>query len=172
MNLNVNNRLWIISDTHFGHKNIISYGGRPKEHETIMLSEWTRLVQPHDQILHMGDVCFANAGKWQILIRNLPGEKFLIKGNHDHQKNSFYENCGFTIIDEFIVDDHSFTHRPATPLYPGPRGFWHTNIHGHIHNNPFSEQHDGITHRGKKYINMCVEMTDLKPVQLGGVWKR
>lgn len=169
--LRVNNKLWLISDTHFGHKNIIQYGGRPDSHEVIMISEWIRLVRPEDQILHLGDVVFANAKRWQIVINHLPGEKFLIKGNHDHETNRFYENCGFKIIDEFIDSDYAFTHRPVTDMFPAPRGFWHTNIHGHVHNNPPRAAHDGELHPYKDYINLSVEATELRPVQLETIWK-
>lgn len=168
--LKVNNGLWVISDTHFGHKNIGKYGGRPDDHETKMLYEWTKLVRPQDQILHLGDVVFANYPKWKVLIRHLPGEKFLIKGNHDKQMDPYYVDCGFTIVSPFVHKNHAFTHQPASTMFPPPIGNWITNIHGHIHNNGYHEDLEGELFPSKNYINMCVEMTDLKPVQLGQIW--
>jgi len=54
--LKITNKTWLISDTHFGHKNIVQYQQRPESHEVIMLSEWIDAVGEHDDILHLGDV--------------------------------------------------------------------------------------------------------------------
>src|SRR6266487_4695306 len=102
--LKVQNRLWLIADTHFGHKNIIKFQQRPESHDVMMLGEWIRLVPEEAQILHLGDVFLGKQGnpaRWALVCGRLPGVKFLIKGNHDKQKDSVYESAGFTIIDPF-----------------------------------------------------------------------
>lgn len=176
MSLRVNNALWIISDTHFGHDNIIRYCQRPKNHEVIMLSNWIERVPENHQILHMGDVFMGrdgNANRWALVVSRLPGEKFLMMGNHDRAKTSTYERAGFTIVEPFVVNGYAFTHRPITPSWPAEWGVdeWHTNIHGHIHNNPWLPQFEGTPLEGRRYINLSVEATDLAPVQLGNVWE-
>lgn len=194
--LRINNKLFILSDTHFGHDNIIKYQQRPKNHEIIMLSEWVRAVTDDDQILHMGDVFLGRGGnpkRWSDVLARMPGEKFLIKGNHDEIDNELYLKAGFTIVPEFIDRGVAFTHRPITNKFPvgsnvvpdkemtGPRidalrakqdeiG-WHTNIHGHIHANPH-HQEDGSYDPTKTYINVCVEVMDYKPIHLGNLMPR
>ncbi len=195
--LKVANKLWLISDTHFGHRNIIKFQQRPESHE-IMLSEWIKAVGPDDQILHLGDVWMkASTWRWVAIISNLPGRKYLILGNHDKDKLQAYEDAGFTIVDPFIHRGVAFSHRPVTneyPLWAGEGGRlqgvgraqslmrgagieppagrgWHTNIHGHIHGNVLGAiaEHDGSPLPAKKYVNVSVEATGLKPVRLGTV---
>lgn len=181
--LRVNNKLWLISDTHFGHRNIVRFQQRPETHEFIMLSEWIKRVQDDDQILHLGDVWMrASNWRWAAIISRLPGEKFLIKGNHDHQaSNAWYERAGFQIVEPFVHKEVAFTHCPISrqlieynPVYV-PQAvldgqYWHTNIHGHTHGNVFTPEHDGDVYADKRYVNVCVEHTELAPVQLGNVW--
>jgi calcineurin-like phosphoesterase family protein len=184
----------LISDTHFGHRNIVKFQQRPETHEIIMLSEWIKRVQDGDQILHLGDVWMrASAWRWATIISRLPGEKFLILGNHDNATRAWYEKAGFTIIEPFIQDGIAFTHRPISPEFPlwagegvlqgaarkefllagvetrDPGEGWHTNIHGHTHTNVVVPEHDGTLLAGKSYVNVCVEHTDLAPIQLGAV---
>lgn len=172
--LRVNNKLWCISDTHFGHKNIVKYCQRPESHEVMMLSHWIELVGEHDQLLHFGDVFLGKQGspkRWARVISRLPGEKFLMWGNHDHESLRTYEElAGFTIVPEFIHNGVFFSHRPASVEYPPPHDDWHTNIHGHVHNNEYNQKHDGTYFEGKNYINISIEVMDFKPRQLGGIW--
>lgn len=140
-----------------------------------MLSEWIWRVRDEDQILHMGDVFLGKQGnpaRWAAILSRMPGEKFLILGNHDKQKPALYEQAGFTIVEPFVVNGFAFTHRPISADYPHENlRNWHTNIHGHTHSNMFNPDHDGLTFPDKRYINVCVEHTKLAPVQLGQIWK-
>lgn len=170
--IRVRNALWIIADTHFGHRNIVSYQQRPESHEVIMLSEWIKRVGEHDQILHLGDCFLGPRGaqaRWAAIISRLPGEKFLILGNHDKAPHHLYEQAGFTILDPFVWKGIAFTHRPISKQWPLLEGSeeWHTNVHGHVHGNAYNLEHDGTYFDDRRYINACVEMTNLAPRQLG-----
>ena len=175
MTVPVSNKLWLISDTHFGHRNIVKYCQRPESHEAIMLSEWIRAVRESDTILHLGDVFLGPRGsawRWSDICSRLPGQKFLILGNHDKAPREQYEQAGFEIIEPFVSRGIAFTHRPVTKEFPLPGGCsdeWHTNIHGHVHNNPYNLEHDGTYRDDRRYINLSVEVTDFKPRQLGVV---
>lgn len=198
MSLRVNNKLWLISDTHFGHKNIIKFQQRPESHEVIILDKWIRFVRDEDQILHLGDVFMGKQGnpeRWARVLSRMPGEKFLILGNHDFKKNSskhsLYDLAGFEVIEPFIVNGFAFTHRPIAEDFPHlgrsaaemgteygnyeavDQSGWHTNIHGHTHGNLYEPGNKwaGPGYWNHNYINVCVEMTSLGPVQLGQVWR-
>jgi calcineurin-like phosphoesterase family protein len=158
--------MWIISDTHWKNDNIIKYCGRPMDHDRLMLNGWWDNVGPNDTILHLGDLGHTN--KWDEeftrKIELLPGNKFIILGNHD-KSNYDYAGLGFTVIPEFhtIVRDPRgknrtvyFTHAPMHSLGQGS-----INIHGHIHNNGYD--------RGageQDYRNVSVEVMDYKPARL------
>lgn len=173
--LRVNNNLWIISDTHFGHQNIIKFQQRPINHEVIMLSEWIKYVGEDDQILHLGDVFMGkdgNPARWAAVISRMPGDKYLILGNHDKANKSLYAQAGFKIVKPFCKYGFAFTHRPISLEWPHENlKDWHTNIHGHTHGNPHRQEHDGTFFIEKDYINVCVEVMDYKPRQLGTIWR-
>lgn len=179
--LRVGYKLWVWGDTHFGHRNIVQFQQRPGTHEVIMLSNWIDRVGEHDQILHLGDVALGQDGnrkRWLKVVKRMPGQKFLILGNHDKEAAKEYENAGFQILDPFIalgvyfrndmIENVAFTHFPHSTTNPAPAGGWGTNIHGHIHKNALRPM-DGYIDPNKRYINLSVENTDLAPVQLGNV---
>lgn len=182
MNLKVRNKLWIWSDTHFGHRNIIRYGERPESHEVIMLSNWAERVRDEDQILHLGDVTMGAPRRWEKIIARMPGEKFLMKGNHDHRDDAPYLRAGFEIVEPFIWRPNTepdlrvaFTHEPiGTKWSPGgfPLDDWDVNIHGHVHQKSFGTkpvEYDGAPLPEKGYVNISVEAIDLTPVRLGNL---
>lgn len=78
---------WFISDTHFGHTNIIKYSKRPfrdvDEMNEAMIQEWNKLVKPEDEVYHNGDFAFLTYDKFRLLHWRLNGRIFLQLGNHD-----------------------------------------------------------------------------------------
>src|SRR5437762_1961140 len=78
---------WFISDTHFGHKNILEYEkeSRPftsieEMHEAI-IERWNSNIKPSDIVYHLGDFCFGK--KHLEIAQSLNGKKRLVMGNHD-----------------------------------------------------------------------------------------
>ena len=91
---------YIISDTHFSHKNIIEYCNRPYENiETMnkdIVQKWNSIVNPEDMVIHLGDVGFGLVEQLQPLIHSLNGYKILIRGNHDAKRGiDSWKNIGF-----------------------------------------------------------------------------
>jgi calcineurin-like phosphoesterase family protein len=80
---------WFISDTHFGHANIIKYCRRPFNDTThmdgAMIAAWNAVVAPDDDIWHLGDFSFGSAHLGQGYLERLTGRKHLIWGNHDSE---------------------------------------------------------------------------------------
>lgn len=155
---------WIISDTHFGHKNIVKYCDRPMEHNDIMEDNWWRLVGDNDDILHLGDLTVwydrQDLREWMEVASELPGNKYMLRGNHDPLSDLDYLGYGYTIVPEFaqLFDEGLilFSHYPDDPKTRE----WDTNIHGHIHN---------LKSPDKQYINVSVKMMNYKPWRLGDV---
>lgn len=79
-------RFWI-SDTHFGHKNIIEYCDRPFKsvshmNETL-IENWNNVVSDEDTVYHLGDVALGPWDEWDGILTRLNGRKILVVGNHD-----------------------------------------------------------------------------------------
>ena len=166
--MKINLDTYIISDTHFKHDNIIHYCNRPEDHDWLMELYWKSIVQAEDDILHLGDLMwYKNDTQWddkktlEDTMRELPGNKYLIKGNHDSKSNDFYESMGFTIAPKRMFFKHDdkmilFTHYPEKERFD-----WDINIHGHIHDRRRRLEYDG-----RLYINVSVEVMKYTPVQL------
>lgn len=89
---------FIISDTHFGHENIKIYEPIRQNYSDEKLVElWNSIVNPADEVLHLGDFAFRSFG-WER-ISQLNGNITLLKGNHDFKKsNSALSALGFKRI--------------------------------------------------------------------------
>lgn len=160
--------IWLISDTHFGHANILHFRGadgqliRPgftdvEAMDEHMIACWNRVVKPGDHVYHLGDVAMRTSTQWAIpLVKRLNGaKKRLVRGNHDRMGTSAYLKMGFQEIHGMhLLGNCWLTH---APLHPCSMGRALGNIHGHIHQNPSPEG---------KYLNVCVEALDYTPISL------
>lgn len=97
---------WVVSDTHFGHDNIVGFCHRPQDHEQVMIAEWRKVVPDGATVVHLGDLCYrGNARFKHLMAPELTGErKLLVEGNHDRQRRSFYRACGFQIVHPFQIN--------------------------------------------------------------------
>lgn len=86
-------KVYLISDTHFGHANIIRYANRPfktvEEMNKHMIDAWNSTVSADDTVYHLGDVCM-HAEFLPIMDSLNAGKKVLILGNHDQAPISDY----------------------------------------------------------------------------------
>lgn len=160
---------WIFSDSHFGHKNIVTLCGRPADHEVLMWNNLLSSVGPEDTLIHLGDVGFGPRHHLQTMVDRLPGRiKILIEGNHD--KRSKIRKCtGWTQVvrpvDIFRLEHEgvrfAMTHKPQNLPNVEP-GSADALVHGHIHN-------VGVPYRWKDNIlivNACVEQWKYEPIPL------
>lgn len=83
-------KYYVISDTHFNHKEIIGYCNRPENHEQLML---TNLMIGHScdaTLIHLGDFALGNeAEACKRLSQYWLGRKVLVIGNHDSKSISW-----------------------------------------------------------------------------------
>ena len=172
--------IWLISDTHFGHANILNFtdsgtgelirGSRFDSVEDMnetMIRNWNSVVKPDDTVYHLGDVFFGNKDKFQSLWSRLMGRKRLILGNHDDAR--FFIKYGLvekvTVWKELHEYGLLLSHIPLDPSgllrhrhnNYGEAKDMLLNIHGHIHQNPSPTEH----HRC-----VCVEQIDYTPINI------
>ena len=79
--------IFVTSDTHFDHENIIEYCSRPfnsvYDMNHAIIKNWNQTVSKDDFVYHLGDFAFANKRRAEDLLSQLNGIKILIRGNHD-----------------------------------------------------------------------------------------
>lgn len=123
-------KYWITTDTHLGHYKLTEICSRPENFSDLIIKRWKTKVAPEDWVIHLGDLCWPD---YYDQLKDLPGHKILVRGNHDTKSNTWYENRGFDLVCERLVMKLEglkilFTHEPV---------IFHDqdiNIHGHLHN--------------------------------------
>ena len=161
--------IFVISDTHFNHHNILNFVPiRPfsstEEMNECMVDRWNGVVRDQDIIYHLGDVFFSpNTPPVEHVLARLKGRKRLILGNHDDGKSKLLQKYFQKILmwRKFPADfPVLLTHVPVHPSTLGEgrfKGKDIINVHGHVHYNSI---HD------PRYRNVCVEVTDYAPISL------
>jgi calcineurin-like phosphoesterase family protein len=158
----VGRNIFVVSDTHFGHANILRFTDsttgeliRPgfaslEEMDEHMIQQWNSVVQDKDIVYHLGDV-YMNDGH-RVLPR-LQGRKRLILGNHDNGK-SLYLQAHFQKIMMWRMWPELNCVLTHVPIHESGMYKVHYNLHGHIHQNPSPTE---------RHINCSVEVQSYTP---------
>lgn len=157
--------IWLISDTHFGHANMLRFTGldgkrvRPywetaAEMDEAMVDRWNSVVKPGDHVYHLGDVAMRQQDV--AIVRRLVGRKRLVLGNHDIYDVRTYQQAGFQkIFGSRKLDNLLLTHYP---IHPTSIPHWALgNVHGHTHEKPTVSP---------RHFNVSVEQINYTPVSL------
>lgn len=130
---------WFISDTHFGHKNVLKLSNRPfssiEEHDEVIFENWNKRVKKNDTIIHLGDFGFLSRSEIGDLLERLNGKKILIRGNHD--KNAWKAD-GWSEKHTMMMMGKTF-HPPGLVLCHYPILEWagihrgSIHLYGHVH---------------------------------------
>lgn len=154
---------YIISDTHFGHENLIDYCDRPfanaGEMNDAMFDKWQATVGRSDTVIHLGDVTHhpepRPADAW---LNNLSGQVMLVRGNHD---GDVTDNGPSHIVESATIRHGKYgfylEHAPVNGV-PG----W--QIHGHHHNNDPIEY--PFINPEYQNVNVSVELIDYQPLEM------
>jgi calcineurin-like phosphoesterase family protein/2'-5' RNA ligase len=151
--------IYLISDTHFDHANIIKYCHRPfssvAEMNYCMVKNWNDTVKDTDKVYFLGDWSYGRrARRASYWIKRLNGHITSIKAGHDRLHG--VQSKVLKVGDYTFLLIHDPDERPNN--YDG----W--IIHGHKHNNdpknyPFI---NGV----RKTINVSSELINYIPVSI------
>lgn len=138
--------VYFIADTHFSEENIILYENRPfkdtEEMDKELTIRWNQVVNNNDEVFVLGD--FGAAGNEKLVLGQLNGRKFLVKGNHDTENNTYYRDSGFEEVYDYPVIIKDFWILSHEPLYVNTN-MPYANLFGHVHSSPiiktYSRQH-------------------------------
>jgi calcineurin-like phosphoesterase family protein len=152
--------IWLISDNHFGHANILNFtrddGSKLRNFSSVeemdeyMVARWNEVVRDQDHVWHLGD--FAMNPKSIDIAARLKGHKRLILGNHDEDNMKYYAPYFKKICSTHRIDNLLLSHIPVHPGSLGKKII--ANVHGHVHNNV------PALHYGPMYFNVSVEVLD------------
>ena len=153
-------KVWITSDTHYGHKNIVrgttnwrtQAGEVPvestRDFQTIEQMNWriidgiNNFVSQDDTLIMLGDVSFGGFENIDIFLDRLICKNIhLIIGNHDHHIENNREDIQnrFLSVNHYLevkINDRSFVlcHYPLQSWNGLNKGVIH--LHGHVHLSP------------------------------------
>jgi len=162
----INSKVWVVSDHHFNHANIMKYANRKfsnvPEMNQFMIDQHNAVVKSDDVVILGGDVAFCATNKANDFLSQLNGYKILIIGNHDWERKTGklkvydVDEIHMSYFIELDGTDILITHVPfySTVMMDNKNL---KNIHGHIHDKKMNHP---------RYINMCVEHIDYQPVLL------
>ena len=155
-----NSRIFLISDLHIGHKNILKYCQRPfslvEEMTNFFINNWNSIITNNDRVFMLGDFCLTGKNKIVEVGRKLNGRKTLVWGNHESASLNTYYAAGFEMVSKYPIllnDTYILSHYPI-PVCK------YKNIHGHIHNKPL------LFSNPENYFNVSVENINYTPINL------
>lgn len=169
-----NSKIYIISDHHFYHANIIQY--QRKEFDNIIeMNEYiinchNSVVGSNDIVIFLGDFCFKKS-EIKNLLERMNGHKYLLLGNHDNEDLiRCYGNLGFEgiLTNAVKIDDKFLSHYPLRSNEVDNLNFNllikefnrsnGINYHGHLHTKDVGE---------KPFVNVCCEAQNYQPLLIG-----
>ena len=168
--------LFVTSDTHFAHKNIIEYANRPFESvekmNELLIFYWNEAVTPFDTVIHCGDLVMGGKEAAERIIPRLNGRILLVRGNHEYNAN-FYKRFGDKIsilphgfemgVGGFgSISSVKFSHKPL-PHKDIPEKC--LNLHGHLHKHGVSRDEALSSRR----IDVGIDAWGFTPQTLGHI---
>lgn len=158
---------YFISDLHFGHKNCLAFDNRPfntiEEHDKCLIETWNEIVGIDDDVYVLGDISWHNVTKTIEIVKQLNGNKHLIKGNHDGRllKNVEFRNLFVEVTDykELYIDDNKsivLCHYPIPCFKNHYYGWYH--LYGHTHSGYEHNMMENIKRQSEELYGMPLYM--------------
>lgn len=171
--------IWLTSDLHLNHSNIIKYEKESRPFETVeemnetLITNWNSVVQEDDTVYVLGDFFMGQISTIKKLLPRFKGKIILIRGNHDTKPRlKEFTEMGveikeidyitykglFFILSHFPPFNEDFTEMVRE------NNFEVIHIYGHIHHNAPKGFFKGAYHVG-------VDTNNLTPVSIDQVWR-
>lgn len=155
-------RVWVISDTHFGHARVIEFSKRPystaDEMDEDMIARWNAVVQPNDIVWHLGDFSWHDKHRTIKIFNRLNGTINLIRGNHDQK---WIDSVGFNKISQYEELHHDGKY---VILFHYPIADWNGQYHGSYH--LYGHVHGNMTQPNTRSQDVGVDVIGFSPVLL------
>lgn len=141
-------KIYFVSDTHFGHANILQFCNRPfanvEEMNYKLIENWNKKVPADGIVFHLGDFAWGGYPFWKSIRDQLNGKIILIKGNHDEKnmtptaEQELFEHVAYQM--KIIIEGRKvyLNHYPFlcyAGVYRDPKGLVY-QLFGHTHSGP------------------------------------
>lgn len=106
--------VFITSDHHFFHKNILKYQGATRPFDTVqemgdsLIQRHNEVVSPNDEVYMLGDFGFASPKYLEPILEQMNGIKYFVFGNHDRSMRNKHIERHFQWMRDYAeikVDD-------------------------------------------------------------------
>ncbi len=170
-------KIFVCSDTHFGHANIIRYCSRPfanaNDMDNALIERWNSRVSEADIVYFLGDFAFTSIDRMKEIFARLHFSAcYFVPGNHDKKLKDYWEFSlcdridrveAIRSVDEAKIDGRHFVlcHYPMESWDRSFHGSIH--LHGHCHSTPGNIKPSRLENR----YDIGVDMYG-GPVQLTG----
>lgn len=164
----MNNKIWIISDTHFNHEFMKTI--RSIHYQEKIIQWWKDVVWKNDTIIHLWDVIFDRPSELTNILKELPWYKILVRGNHDKNSLQWYINHWFDEAhnDYYIYHNRWIvycTHKPTINSKANYNISWH--LHNYKDNNSFRKKERLLLNRNSRVFS--IEIDGYKPKLLNDI---
>ncbi|MFD2581140.1 hypothetical protein ACFSR6_01465 [Pedobacter vanadiisoli] len=176
--------IFFSSDHHFGHQNIISFSDRPfssvEEMDEIMIQKWNKKISSSDSIYYLGDFGLCKPDRLREILKQLNGNIYLIKGNHD--KSALSCKNRFEWIKDYyelkITDSDNDEKKQRLVLFHYAIKQWNYkragsfHLYGHSHGNIIDDPHELSFDVGVDCHNYYpISYTEVKEKMAKKTWK-
>lgn len=174
-------KTFFTSDSHYSHKlmvnkELLKEQVRPFENtwemDEALIKNWNSVVEPEDEVYHLGDVSLGNPSFLKSILERLNGKIYLIKGNHD-RKTALSPKCigrfewvkDYYEADFLIGEKHTklcMMHYPLASWNKMHYGSFHA--YGHCHGN---FEHKRVQNSMDVGLDNIVKLTgEYRPISL------
>lgn len=159
--------VYVISDTHFGHKNILNWRSQfssIEEHDDTILENILKVCGKRDSLYILGDVCLGkDSFKYLQEIASQIEFLHIVLGNHCNERSGSPTIHDYLSVCKKVygIKKYKEAWLSHAPIHPEElRGS--INIHGHLHDKLVDDE---------RYVNVCCENTDYKPINMVSIFE-
>ena len=172
-------KIFLFSDPHFNHINILKYEPETRPFKTIeemnetIIQNWNSVVGPDDITYVLGDFFMGTLDSIEPIVSRLNGRIILIRGNHDTKKRiEIYKELGIEVKDidyisykgrYFILNHFPIANEEFIKMVRQDNSECIV-LYGHIHSNAPKGYVNGTYHVG-------ADTNNLTPIALQQIWE-
>lgn len=188
-------KIFLTSDLHVGHKNVLRFCNRPfldiKDMSKDLIENWNRVVGENDIVFDLGDMFWFD-GRHEIkkFIEKLNGHIYKLPGNHDMNVEHLFELCDpkKVTVCRGTVCAYIQGLNPEKPskvyevwMNHFPLATWphfeHTiQVFGHIHSGPLANNAVDVPGKDliltKRQYDVGVDNNNFEPINILDVYKK